>query len=239
MNVISIQRATQNQLKTIAAISMLIDHVGLTFFPELRVLRILGRLAFPIFSFFVYDGFVYTRSKSGYLKKLFALGALCMLGFYIYTGDIYGNVLITFSLSVVVLACLQFFFESLEKSRREKAVGAAALLACVVVMYVVCPLLKVDYGFFGVLLPAFVMLADKLSRAGKERRYIMLASFTVGLLLLSAQLGGVQIYSLMSVPLLALYNGKRGTMNMKSFFYWFYPGHLLLIGAVALLLQSV
>lgn len=66
MSGISIQRATQNQLKTIAAISMLIDHVGLTFFPELRILRILGRLAFPIFSFFVYEGFVYTRSKSRY-----------------------------------------------------------------------------------------------------------------------------------------------------------------------------
>ena len=238
MSGISIQRATQNQLKTIAAISMLIDHVGLTFFPELRILRILGRLAFPIFSFFVYEGFVYTRSKSRYFRRLFMLGALCALVFYIYSGEIYGNVLITFSLSVIVLSCLQLFCESLEKGRREKVMGAAVLLGGVAIVYVVCPLLNVDYGFFGVLLPVLVMLADKLSATAKGRRYIVLAAFAVGLLALSAALGEVQIYGLLSVPLLALYNGRRGTLNMKSFFYWFYPGHLLLIGAAAFLLQS-
>ena len=37
----------QEILKLIACVSMLIDHVGAVCFPELTVLRIIGRLAFP------------------------------------------------------------------------------------------------------------------------------------------------------------------------------------------------
>lgn len=43
---------TQNQLKIVAAVSMLIDHIGAELFPEIIVLRIIGRLAFPVFFFF-------------------------------------------------------------------------------------------------------------------------------------------------------------------------------------------
>lgn len=38
-------------LKLIAIVSMLIDHIGSVFFPEVRVLRWIGRLAFPIFCY--------------------------------------------------------------------------------------------------------------------------------------------------------------------------------------------
>ena len=38
-----------NMLKIIAAISMLIDHIGYMFFPDVIIFRIIGRLAFPIF----------------------------------------------------------------------------------------------------------------------------------------------------------------------------------------------
>ncbi len=42
----------QDVLKTIAIISMIIDHIGSYFYPEVLILKIIGRLAMPIFSFF-------------------------------------------------------------------------------------------------------------------------------------------------------------------------------------------
>lgn len=38
-------------LKLIAIVSMLIDHIGSVFFPEVGGLRWIGRLAFPIFCY--------------------------------------------------------------------------------------------------------------------------------------------------------------------------------------------
>ncbi|EQB85895.1 hypothetical protein M918_16975 [Clostridium sp. BL8] len=43
-------------LKVLACVIMLIDHVGAIFFPKLWGLRVIGRLAFPIFSFFISRG---------------------------------------------------------------------------------------------------------------------------------------------------------------------------------------
>lgn len=37
-----------NQLKLIACVSMLIDHIGMIFFPDMVVLRTVGRLAMPL-----------------------------------------------------------------------------------------------------------------------------------------------------------------------------------------------
>ena len=47
---------TKNQIKIIAAIAMVLDHVGAEFFPQIEVLRIIGRLAFPIFAYSIFEG---------------------------------------------------------------------------------------------------------------------------------------------------------------------------------------
>ena len=59
-----------SNLKLIAALLMVIDHVGAVFFPTIHILRYLGRLSFPIFAFCISEGFYYTKSKTKYLLKL-------------------------------------------------------------------------------------------------------------------------------------------------------------------------
>ena len=39
-----------NALKIVASIIMLVDHIGNVLFPKIICLRIIGRLAFPIFA---------------------------------------------------------------------------------------------------------------------------------------------------------------------------------------------
>ena len=60
---------TNNQLKIIAVISMLLDHVGKELFPQYTILQIFGRVAFPIFSFMIAEGCLYTRDKKKYFLK--------------------------------------------------------------------------------------------------------------------------------------------------------------------------
>ena len=49
-------------LKLIAAATMLIDHAGLLLFPGEHWMRIVGRIAYPLFAWCIAEGFRYTRS---------------------------------------------------------------------------------------------------------------------------------------------------------------------------------
>ena len=69
-------------LKLIAIVSMLIDHIGGAFFPEVGAFRWIGRLAFPIFCCCLTVGLLYTRSVKKYLLRL-GIFALVSQPFYI------------------------------------------------------------------------------------------------------------------------------------------------------------
>lgn len=87
----------------------------------------------------------------------------------------------------------------------------------------------VDYGLWGVMLPVLVYFGR--GKWGK------LALFAVGVGLLGLHYGGTQWWGLLSVPLLALYNGKKGTWNIGPLFYWYYPAHLVAIYGLSMLLE--
>ena len=67
---------SRDVLKIIAVLAMLIDHVGKLFFPEVLFLQILGRLAFPIFAFFIAEGFYYTKNKVQYLFTILVFAVI-------------------------------------------------------------------------------------------------------------------------------------------------------------------
>ncbi len=223
---------TQNQLKVIAAVFMLIDHIGEELLPQLNILRIIGRLSFPIFAFFIYEGCKYTHSKLRYFIRILLLGLLCMAVYYVYAGKIFGNILITFSLSICVVYSIQFF-KACIKADRNLMLGGLAAVCCICCAAVVCSLMYIDYGLCGVLIPAYAEIFDGCSRHSKR---VTLLGFGIGLLLLALQMGGNQYFSLLSLPLLAVYNGKRRKLKMKYLFYWFYPVHLAAIGVISMIM---
>ena len=90
-------------IKIIAAASMLIDHMGLLLFPQYRFMRILGRLAFPLYAFCIAEGFYYTRDRKRYFLQIFVLGLLCQIVYFIADGSMYLGVLIAFSLSILLM----------------------------------------------------------------------------------------------------------------------------------------
>ena len=64
-------------LKIIALAFMIIDHIGVTIFPKVPELRILGRTAFPIYCWCMVVGFHYTRSVPKYLLRILGMGLIC------------------------------------------------------------------------------------------------------------------------------------------------------------------
>jgi len=228
---------TQNELKMIAVVSMIIDHIGEELFPHLTILRIMGRLAFPIFSYCIFEGCRHTHNKRRYLLQILLLGILCVIGYYIFSGEIYGNILITFSLSICVLYAFCYFKQRISGSVADKCIGCALFLFTMAAAYALCTCMYIDYGFCGVMLPVLAELSCELAGKKSEKyRFAPIVGFSIGLVVLSFQMGVPQWFSLFSLPLLLAYNGSRGERNMKSFFYWFYPAHLMAIGLISIIM---
>ena len=220
-------------------ISMLLDHVGLMLLPEYEILRILGRLAFPIFAYMIAEGCRYTKNRVKYLLMIAGMASIFQVVYFFFMQEsnlaLYQGILVTFSLSIVCIYAMDWF---LKKKDDVSFVVMVLTLACVVFVSVILPEIltwqgyAVDYGIYGILLPVLVYYAP-----GKIGKLFGVALSLVGLSWTS--LLPICWYSLLALPLLALYNGQRGKHKLKYMFYIFYPAHLVLIYAIAFLLMIV
>lgn len=217
---------TGNQLKLIAMFAMTCDHVGLQLFPDVLLLRILGRLAMPIYAYMIAEGCRYTRSMRRYLLRLASLGALCQVVYFFALGSLYQGILVTFSLSVCLIWALDRLQSRPTVSGRLLAGGVllGVFLLCVVLPDFL-PGFEIDYGLMGVLLPVLIYF-------GKPVQNYLLA----GLILLGFAYGGLQWWGLAAIPLLSVYNDQRGKYNLGKLFYIYYPLHLVVIYGISLLM---
>ena len=218
---------SSNALKIIAALSMLLDHTGLILFPDVEFLRIIGRLAFPIFSFMIAEGCKFTKNKPRYFLSVFSLALLCQIVYFVFAKSLYMSVLVTFSLSILTIYSLDYFKAVLFSkgcTKIEKLLAFSLFFITVISVYIMNIFFKIDYGFWGCMAGVFASILKKSSK--KAVRVLL---FGIGLIILAISLDTIQFYSLFSLPLLLLYSGKRGKRKMKSFFYIFYPAHLVVL----------
>lgn len=223
---------TGNHLKLLAALTMLVDHVGVLLFPQVLPLRIIGRISYPVFAFMIAEGCRYTKNKLRYFLMIFGLGVGCQLVYYFVSGDTYLNILLTFSFSVLLIFLLQRVQTETDWKRR--FLWSVAFASGVFVTIGADQLLTIDYGFWGIMTPVFASLPRGKTKTGSLLPVLMMA---VGLLLLAADMKGIQHYALLAVPLLLLYSGQRGKAKLKYFFYIFYPVHLVVLQGIAWMLR--
>ena len=259
-----------NVLKIIAAVAMVFDHIavaavmfgsgfpGSVLFSQAdtayRVLRIIGRLSFPIFAFFIAEGCRHTSDRKKYFLTVCLFGLIIDAGYYIFAKvleesdlylsvpAVYLNIFTTFSLSILVI----YGYDATVKSVKEKDgnfflhllefVGAIAL-AVFIHYFARDKGGYLDYGFAGALLPLFAYMV-------RDYRFKVIP-FAIGCVAVSAfyyyldpasKGNSMYWYMLCALPLLALYNGERGRLKMKDCFYLFYPAHLGVVYLAAILI---
>lgn len=215
-----------NALKLIAAATMFIDHMGLMLFPGNLLLRIIGRLSLPIYAYMIAEGCKYTRNKKKYFGMVFGLAVVCQTVYFFFAGSSYLSILFTFSLSILTVYALQ------ANQVHPCAKNSILFTLTVAGVWLLNQLMQIDYGFLGCMLPVFPAMLHNTPYDKKEWNVAMLG---LGLLLLAREPGSIQFYSLLSLPLLMLYSGKRGKGNMKYFFYIFYPAHLVVLELILML----
>lgn len=228
------------ELKVLACIFMLIDHIGVMLLPQVGALRVIGRLAYPLFAYFIAEGSRYTKNKLKRFLSVFVLGVLCQIVFVVFAGNGAGNILLTFSVSILLIYLLMYTKKMMIKSALIGSVYLVLFVLSLVAAYYCCELFSLDYGFFGALTPVLVVAfddmgewSDKLYRVidRKSVSFIMLATGLLCIAMFDAMMKS-QIYSLLSLILLALYNGERGKYSFKYGFYLFYPLHFLGLEAI-------
>ena len=242
-----------NGIKILAAFTMLIDHIGMLW--NILPFRCIGRLAMPLFAFMIAEGCYYTKNKFRHFASVFLLAILCETVFIIFEPNCFHlSILTTFSISIALIYALDYFKSKLldENARlSEKIFSGAVFAAGIFVTYAVTRLVKtvngkpfyIDYDFFGSLLPVFASLFTLPKDKTPEKlvflnsQIIRLFSFTVGLVALCLVLAvPIEWYSMLALIPIALYNGERGKLNLKYFFYIFYPAHLVILYGLSMII---
>ena len=211
-----------NQLKLLAMIFMFIDHtayimleLGVGLYGNLylidRIMRGIGRMAFPIFCFTIVEGFQRTRDANAYLRRLLLFALVSEIPFNLaFRGTLfapgYQNVFWTLAAGLFSL----MLYENRFLPAWQRVLG---LLSCVILPV----LFNTDYSVFGVM-TIFVMYLFR-----KDPLYACMAGYIV--LLLQSR---TEVWAVFGFLLILFYNGQRGKGN-RMFAYIFYPAHLLLL----------
>lgn len=189
---------------------MTVDHIGAVLYPDLVALRIIGRLAFPLYSYLLVLGVESSKNIKGYLARLFLFALISQIPYYLAFG--YGplemlNIFFTLSFGALIV--------------RSPLLILPFGLASIAVNF--------DFGAYGLIMIACVSLL----KSGAKYGLISLIVLSTASLLL----WNVQIFSLLAVPLILLHkNGYLRALGMRErppypswgryLYYIYYPLHL-------------
>ena len=212
-------------LKIIAMVSMVFDHTGDVFFPEMQWMRIVGRLAMPIFSFCIAEGYVHTRDRKKYLLRMGIFALVSEVPFDLaFEGKIsldHQNIMLTFFLAILALILFDLIRGKRKEGTGKYSIGRSFLgIITVIAISVISIIVKTDYTCFAV-------IAVFLFYVLKDTNHFLRTGVGVAFLAVTRTMGYYCATGLSIIPLF-LYNGKKGK-GLKWLFYAFYPGHLLLL----------
>ena len=221
------------QLKYIAFLSMLIDHVNkalmyplLTEHGFLRyvsdVFDILGRVAFPIFMFFLVEGFFKTGNRFKYLLNLIAFGIISEIPFDLFQSAVLfqpnsNNVMFTLALALVMI----WVIDELKVPKSYIISPVLWFPVSIIIVITTCLLSMIwglDYEYHGILIAYFFYIFRNNQILSIIGGYLSIVKTP---------------WALLGFGLTLAYNGERGKQN-KILNYLFYPVHLLILGLLRL-----
>jgi hypothetical protein len=209
-------------IKIIAIITMIIDHIGLFFFPDAFFLRIIGRLSFPLFAWLIANGAHNTRNIDKYLIRLGVFAVISqtpyMLAHRLLDPDFARlNVLFTLFVGLAVIKLL-------EQKR-------LLLRFFVIAIFILMIRVEMSFGLEGVLsIVAFyfffkkpiILVATQALIYFSRYLYYTLLLYPADLLVVAGEYRYFAPLAILSLLIIFQYNGKKGG-GYKYLFYIFYP----------------
>jgi hypothetical protein len=204
---------SQNLIKIIATILMVIDHIG--FVANNPWMRIIGRLSFPLFCWVFAINWQRRKEKgksaNSMIVRLILFGTIAQIPSLILFSSLKLNILLSFALAAITFQQIQV--------RKEK-------LLVISIGLTIGQILNVDYGGFAIICPLLMM-----NPFSKKWWFVWIiinlayAAFAQSLIQLAA----------IFAPLIVIYHNpnkdKKPSGIEKRFFYYFYPFHLAALAA--------
>ena len=238
---------TSNVLKSIALLSMLLDHIGYYLAPYIGeevtlILRGIGRIAMPIYTYLIVQGFFYTSNFKKYIIRLgiFALITQAMISAvaffdFKYIGNYYVgavgiiNVLFTYVLSLGIIKLLH---EDVLIKKWDYTKNMSLKVVLIAILSIVALLLPLDYNVEVPMLTVLFYMVEKIKvkfmintngfrhQLGKftklnERTIIhSVYSFVLFIMIwLVTYTMDKNMMTLLSIVPIVMYNGERGNKS--------------------------
>ena len=244
------KRLDSNAIKIIAILAMTVDHVAWAVFPGYPVeplpllMHTVGRITCPIMCYFVAEGYHYTKDVKKYTKRLFLfafishfayiLASESFVDFKSFIPFYYGDILNQTSVMWPLAWGLVMLRVANSQRIKERIKPIIIMLICLITF-------PSDWSCIA----SLCILAFGTNRGNLKAQmlwmlfYVSLYSFVYSFAL-DKVYGIMQMGVALSIPIIMMYNGKRGggkTFNrvMKWLFYAYYPLHLLIIGLFLLI----
>lgn len=214
------------QLKYLAFISMLIDHVNNAIVTPMldgggfllylsNIFSILGRIAFPIFIFFIVEGFFKTSNRKKYLITLLIFGVISEVPFDMFTSKTFfdphwNNMMFTLALCLITI----WIIDSIKNKLDNKVLWYVISIIIVILFGFLAMQLSLDYDYHAIVVAyLFYIFYDK-PIIGAGLGYLSIIK---------------ELYSFLGFGMTLTYNGERGR-QYKWLNYFFYPVHILILG---------
>lgn len=204
------------QLKLLACLFMVIDHIGYIMFPNIEGFRIVGRLSFPLFAFLLTEGYNHTSNLKKHFSRILIFAISLQIPYAIVYGMNLLNIFFTLFFGMLVI----LIYDKIQDDFKKQSLLKWSLIGAIIYL---SKAVHMDYGYYGIIT---IFLFWKF-----KDRWDWLIVSQILLNVFVYKKWPIQFISLLSLFFIKTYNKKIGYNSpyVKYGFYLFYPLHLLLI----------
>lgn len=212
-------------LESVAMLTMLIDHIGVAFYPDILLLRVIGRLAMPLYTYGIVRGFHHTRSRGRYALRLLVIACVSQPFWEVfYPGQL--NMVFAFLAGLLTLWALEAapVWADHLPGLAGKA-GKVLFRLLILVIAVLCfTTIEMSYSLYGLALLLLYYYTHSW-------HLLLLGHFVLNIIALPS-LGPIQLFSILGTVLIILPFDYPRLVVGRWLYRVFYPAHLALLVAL-------
>ncbi len=231
----------RNQIKYIAIIAMIIDHIAMFFLAPgengslpgvalYSTMRVIGRLTGPLMLYFLVEGFIYTSSRMKYGVRLLVFGLISQIPYALS----HYNKLLVMDFNVIITLFVSFLMLAAYENTENRFLRG--LVVFILIMATSC----CDWGVIGPFM-AWLFYKNHDDKKAQIKAYVVVCVILIVSAAYFLYSNGHHWYGelwqagmFLVIPFLLCYNGESGSKSAvnKWFFYIIYPLHLLIFWVI-------